>query len=242
MKCKHARQALVLDYYGELSPAEKTELESHLRSCGACMAEREDILRVFALLEANPPAPVPDPDTERVWSGVESQLAPAKSPARRRHAWAAPQWSLAGAALVLVLVAGIFIGRSVFAPQVPVDLTAAASKTPNPAAALKPALAGHLEDLKPLLLEYANYSPETASGHTVAIDENLLQALMLQNILLRKALAKSDPAAADLLDDCDLILKEIINRNRPTAASPDAIRGLIRDRDVLFKLEIMKKI
>ncbi len=242
MKCKHARQVLVLDYYGELSPAEKTELDAHVRSCRTCAAEREDTLRVFALLEANPPAPVPVPDTERVWGVVESRLAPAKSPQRRR-AWAAPQWSLAGAALVLVLVAGIFIGRSVFAPQTPTGLSSsAAAKTPRPAAALKPDLAGHLEDLKPLFLEYANYSPETASGRTVVVNEDLLRALMLQNILLRKALAKSDPAAADLLDDCDLILKEIINRNHPMAASPDAIRNLIRDRDVLFKLEIIKKI
>jgi len=241
MKCKHARQALVLDYYGELSPAEKTNLESHLRSCRACAAEREEILRVFALLEANPPVSVPVPDAERVWGVVESRLAPAKSPQRQR-AWAAPQWSLAGAALVMVLVAGIFIGRSIFSPQVPTDVSSAAAKTPRPAAGLKPALADHLENLKPLLLEYANYSLKTASDRTVVIDENLLRALMLENILLRKALAKSDPAAADLLDDCDLILKEISNRNHPTAASPDAIRDLIRDRDVLFKMEIIKKI
>jgi len=106
---------------------------------------------------------------------------------------------------------------------------------------LKPVLAGHLEDLKPLLLDYANYSPNADSGRTIAVDEDFLRVLIFQNVLLRKALAKSDPAAADLLDDCDLILKEIINRDRPTAASPDAIRGLIRDRDVLFKLEIIKK-
>jgi len=240
MKCKHARQALVLDYYGELSTVEKTELESHLRTCRTCAAEREEDLRVFALLEAHPPAPVPVPDAERVWTGVEFRLAPKKTPGRRR-AWGGRQWSLAGAALVLVLVAGIFIGRSIFPPQSPIDTISSASGSSRPATAMKPVLAGYLEDLKPLLLDYANYSPEADAGRTVAVDEDFLRGLIFQNVLLRKALAKSDPAAADLLDDCDLILKEIINRDRPIAASPDAIRGLIRDRDVLFKLEIIKK-
>jgi len=241
MNCKLARRAVVLDYYGELSPAEKSELASHLGACRKCAAERDETLRMFALLEANPPEPAPAPHSERVWNRIESRLASAKAPARHR-AWAAPQWSLAGAALVLVLVAGIFIGRSFFTPQAAVDLTAKATETSRPAPGVKSVLAGHLEDLKPLLLEYANYSPETASGRMVAVEENLLRALMLQNILLRDALAKSDPKAAELLDDCDLILKEILNRNRPTAASPGEIRNLIRERDVLFKLEIIKKI
>jgi len=239
MKCKHARRALVLDHYGELSAAEKTDLESHLRTCRACAAEKEENLRVFDLLEANPPEPVPVPDAERAWSRVEARLAPRKAPVRG-PAWGR-QWSLAGATLVLVLVAGIFIGRSVFAPKSPIVETAAAAGTSWSAAATKSVLAGHLDDLKPFLLDYANYSPGADSVRTVPVDQDILRALILQNILLRKALAKSDPAAADLLDDCDLILKEIINRDQPTGASPDAIRDLIRDRDVLFKLEIIKK-
>lgn len=114
MKCNDARKAIVLDLYGELSTAEKTRLDIHLRACEICAAEREETFRVLALL--------------------------------------------------------------------------------------------------------------------------------LQNVLLQKALSKKDPASADLLDNIDLILKEIINRDRPTAASPASIRDLIRQRDVLFKLEILKKI
>ncbi|MBN1938210.1 MAG: zf-HC2 domain-containing protein [Candidatus Aminicenantes bacterium] len=242
MKCKQARQALVLDYYNEISEAEKAELEAHLRTCRTCAAEREDTLRVFSLLEANPPAPVPEPDAERVWSRVEFRLSPKAGPERRR-AWDGRQWSLAGAALVLVLVAGIFIGRGLFPTRLPVSpLASSASEPSQSASGLKSVLAGHLEDMKPLLLDYANHIPEVSPGRTVSIDENLLRALLLQNVLLRKALASSDPAAAELLDDCDLILKEILNQDRPTAASPGDIRDLILKRDVLFKLEILKKI
>lgn len=242
MKCKQARRAVVLDYYGELCLEEKAGLADHLRICRKCAAERDETFRVLALLAAERAAADPAPDAERVWRGAESRLFPARAPRRRRAAWTAPQWSLAGAVLVLALAAGVFIGRGIFTPRPPADLSAEAVPASRPASGVKSVLAGHLEDLKPLLLEYANYSPETASGRKIPVEENLLRALMLQNILLRDALAKSDPDAAELLDDCDLILKEILNRNRLTAASPGEIQDLIRNRDVMFKLEIIKKL
>jgi len=241
MKCKNARRAIVLDYYGELPPAEKAGLEEHLRTCRKCGAEREETVRVFSLLEANPPGDIPVPDTGLVWSRIENRLDPKRAPERRpAPAWNIRQWAMAGAALALVLAAGIFIGRR--ASPLPSPPAASPSSGPvRTTAALKPVLAGHLEDLKPLLLDYANYTPDDAAGATVVIDEEFLRALLFQNVLLRKALAGSDPAAAELLDDCDLILKEIINRDAPAAASPEDIRELIRGRDVLFKLEIIKR-
>ena len=241
MRCKDARRALVLDYYGELPPAEKDGLAAHLRTCRRCAAEREETVRVFSLLEAYPPEDIPVPNGERVWGRIENRLDPKRAPAGGpATAWNLRQWAMAGAALALVLAAGIFIGRRVSPPSLP----PAASPPSGPVrttAALKPVLAGHLEDLKPLLLDYANYTPDDAAGATVVIDEEFLRALLFQNVLLRKALAGSDPAAAELLDDCDLILKEIINRDAPAAASPEDIRELIRGRDVLFKLEIIKR-
>jgi len=236
MKCKHAREAVVLDLYGELSTEDKERLEAHLRTCRTCAAERNETLRLAAFLEAHPPVPVPEPNRDRVWRGVEAALTGRPAPARRRLSFNR-QWSFAGAALVLVLVVGIFIGRSVFPPAGGPVAAAGASLGP----AMKPVLAGHLEDLKPLLLEFANASSDPGSNRKILVEESIVRALLLQNNLLRKALLKSNPEAAELLDDCDLILKEIINRNRPTSATPADIQDLIRKRGVMFKLEILKK-
>jgi hypothetical protein len=237
MKCKNAREALVLDLYGELSMEDQKRLEDHLRTCRTCAAERTETLRFAAFLEAHPPVPVPEPNRDRVWRGVEAALTGRPAPARRRISFGR-QWSFAGAALVLVLVAGIFIGRSVFPPA---GGPVAAAGPASAGAGMKPVLAGHLEDLKPLLLEFANASSEPGSDRKILVEESIVRALLLQNNLLRKALLSSNPEAADLLDDCDLILKEIINRNRPTSAAPADIQDLIRKRGVMFKLEILKK-
>ena len=64
--------------------------------------------------------------------------------------------------------------------------------------------------------------------------------LQLDNALLKRTLAGKDRAAAELLDDIDLILREISHQESPDAASPGAIRDLIRQRDVLFKMNIIK--
>jgi hypothetical protein len=237
MKCKHAREAVVLDLYGELPAEDKERLEAHLRTCRTCAAERDETLRLAAFLEAHPPVPVPEPNRDRVWRGVEAALTSRPAPARRRFSFSR-QWSFAGAVLILVLVVGIFIGRTVFSPA---GEPMAAAGPVSAGAAMKPVLAGHLEDMKPLLLEFANAAAGTDPDRRILVNEAIVRALLLQNNLLRKALLKSNPDAADLLDDCDLILKEIINRDRPTSASPADIQDLIRKRGVMFKLEILKK-
>jgi len=246
MKCKDARRDVVLDLYGELAAPDRAGLEDHLRRCRACAAEREETIRLFALLEANPPEQVPAPDRERIWKRIESGLT-TRAVREHRPVPFGRRWALAGASLVFVLAAGIFIGRYVFTPPDPgaagpnAGLRPANPDLPHPADGLRPVLAGHLDDLKPLLLEYANAGSGEDAGRKIQVDERIVRALLLQNVLLRRALIKADPASAELLDDCDLILREIITRDTPTAASPAAIGDLIRKRDVLFKIDILKK-
>jgi hypothetical protein len=240
MKCKQARPSIVLDHYGELSDPERTLLAAHLEKCPDCAAEREETRRVLRLLETKAPAEVPSFDPEKAWRGIRAGLSPTLRPSRRAPALAW-RWPLAGAALVLVLVAGIFIGRTFFPASAGSGPGVSALQAKRTSPSVQPVLASHLDDLKPLLLEFANASSDTAPESKVLIDETLVRGLLVQNVLLRRALARRDPAAAELLDDLDLILKEIANRDRSAATSPGSIRDLIRQRDVLFKMEVIKK-
>ena len=243
MNCKKALELMVLDLYGENGAAEKARLEEHLRGCAACAAEKAEMRRLFSLLDEHKPEDAPAADWEKAWKGIqvgirEKTAAHPLSPAPR---W---RFAYAGAALVLVLAAGIVIGRFGFGPAprsgVSGAQTAAAVTVPAPNG-IRPAFAAHLEDLKPILLDYAHYVPGEKTEGRVYVDETALRTLMLQNVLLKRKLAEKDPAAADLLEDLDLILKEIVDRGSNSAKSPAVIRDLIEKRDVLFKMEILKK-
>ena len=240
MTCKKAREIMILAHYGEAGADETARLEEHVRACPACAVEREETRRLFALVDAHAPEEAAAPDWERVWTRVRSGIA-ASGPARRPAPWR--RWAFAGAALTAVLVAGIAIGRVALAPGPGRAALAGATAAGKGAApnGIRPAFAAHLDDLKPLLLDYAHFVPGQSMDGRVAVDENALRALMLQNVLLKRKLAEKDPAAADLLDDLDLVLKEILNRDSRNAKSPAEIRDLIERRDILFKMEILKK-
>jgi len=237
MDCKRAAEAIVLDHYGELEPDEKARLEDHLEACPKCAAERKAMEKVFALVDACAPAETPLPDPERTWREIQKKIQAGSAFGRRPRAFGW-RWAWAAPVFALVLLAGIFIGRTWFRPQ----------GTPQPAAiqaaaaglSLKPVMASYFENLRPILMDYANVSNGAPSGRTIVVEEKVIRDLLLENIVLKRRLAGKDPAAAELLDDLDLILKEISHRDAPDAASAGTIRDLIRQRDVLFKMNIIK--
>jgi hypothetical protein len=250
MNCKQARQAIVFDHYDDLNPAAKAALEAHLLGCESCAADRDETRAVLDLVSAHRPAEVPAFDPEKSWRAVRDGIA---GPVRAGRTAAAPwrRFAPAAAGLAVVLAAGILIGRFALKPGPgPVPGTAAelgngagAVTSPSPIAELvRPMLASHIEDMRPLLLDFAHAVNGGAPGSVVPVDERLLRGLLFQNLLLRRALDGGDPAATDLLDDLDLVLKEIINGQGPDGASPAQVRGLIDERGILFRMQILKTI
>ncbi len=243
MDCKEARQAIVLDHYGELGAGEKERLEEHLQSCSACAADRAETQKILDLVSAERPATVPAFDRERAWQAIRSEL---NGRARPRRPFFSPgrTWAWAGVGIAAVLILGIAIGRfwlkTTPAPMA-ADAGAAASAAASAAPlSVRPALVSHFDDLQPVLLDFVNAVNGAAPGAMVSVDERLLRGLLIQNLLLRRALNGSDPAAVELLDDLDLILKEIVNNRGSAAASPAAIRDLIGNRGILFRMQILK--
>ena len=47
----------------------------------------------------------------------------------------------------------------------------------------------HFEDIQPILIDYANYTPEKEDG-TIVMDKEAVRGLLLQNLLLRRIVAK----------------------------------------------------
>lgn len=245
MNCKDARQAIVLEHYDELPDEAGKRLEEHIRACPDCAADRTETRRVLALVTARRTEFVPEFDPEPSWRMIRAGIQ-SPQPAGRFFLAPIPRWAWAGAGLAFVLVAGILIGRFGFqsAPDPMAargeETVSVAAPAATPAPSIRPALASHLEDLRPVLLDFANSVRKETPGPEIVIDQRLLRGLLLQNILLRRALDGNDPAAAELLDDLDLVLKEILNGKGPGGASPAQVRDLILDRSILFRMQILK--
>lgn len=234
MKCKKIREKIVLHFYGELDEREKSKLEDHIKGCTACSEDFEYTNKVFHLLDESKEEVIPEGNWEKSWQGISDSL-PEVVP-RRRSIFTIPRWAYASAALVMVLVMGIFLGRYFFLPQEKPTLF-------QPSSAQDPsftALQDHFEDIRPVLIELANYSPE--EGDTILMDKKLVKGLLLQNLLLRNIVTKTNPSAAQLLEDLDLILKEMVNLEGEDMETPFLIKNLIYQRDILFKMEVYQDI
>ena len=138
---------------------------------------------------------------------------------------------------MFVFALGIFLGRFWQTEKTTLD-------TPPPYSRnyLDISLQEHFDNLKPLLIEYANYSPGVTNGDQVVMDRKMVQGLLIQNFLLMKTIAKNNPGSALLLEDIELVLREITNLESGHKYTQSLIKELIDQRDILFKMEILQKI
>jgi hypothetical protein len=235
MKCKKYREQIILFMYGELSDSEQTELEQHVQTCSACTADLEYTRKVFSRIEEADPVEIPEAGWDKVWNRIESGIHPYQRP---RAGWIPiPRWVPVTAGLVAILAAGIFIGR--YLPSTPQPAALQASQAPDFSSIN---LENHFENLKPVLAEYANRSSGEMSDEEVLIDRNIIHSLLVQNYMLMRLVAQNDPDAADLLEDIDLVLREIKNIENTDPDAAGMIQQLIRQRDILFKIDVLQKL
>ena len=239
MKCKKFQKMIVLALYGELSPEDKTTLDNHLARCPICSQYQRETQDLFSLLDEQGPESLPEADWKKCWANIDHRLNERKHP--KPGFLHFPRWVYAAATLLIILGAGIIIGRSWFkqTPKTSAALTPTAESSKMPAEML---LAHHLESIKPILIEYANFTPDSSEDRSLLVDEKLVKGLLIQNILLKKVLVEAHPELTPFLDDLDLVLKEISNIDPKDNNRPLMIKDLIQEREILFKTEVMKKI
>ncbi len=238
MTCRRFKKDMLVDIYGELSKKERRRLEKHLDRCASCRAEFEATRRVLSSLEAAPAQPAPRVDWERNWKAIESGLAAN----RRRPGFlpAFPRWAFAPLALAVLFILGMAVGRYWW-PWRPAAPVTAKLRTLSPATE-QALLSQYFEDVRPVLLDYAHDGTKTGNEGPLLTDREIARSLLVQNILLKRALARKDPNLADLFDDLGIILTEIANLQGRDTATPAALRDVIRERQVLSRIRRLEKI
>jgi len=231
MKCKKYEEKIILYLYGELNDREKVEVENHVKECPACLEDFEYTKKVFKLVDDNKEK-VPDANWEKCWREIGAGVQ--VEPQKQKKFLFAPRWVFAAAALFLVFVLGALIGRYWFFPSQESTLEPGISQ-----GSINLALNEYIESIKPILIEYANYTtPEEEA--TIIIDKEAVRSLLIQNLLLKDLIAKSDPSLIPFLEDLDIILKELSNMRSGDELTPSMIKELIHEREILFKIEILQ--
>jgi hypothetical protein len=234
MKCKKFKQQVILHLYGESNEEDRQRLRKHLEQCPGCAKDTAFTQEVFKLIDEAKTIEAPEANWEKSWGHIQSEILGA--PRRQRRFMLSPAWAAAAAGIILVFALGLFIGRFWSPSRDPV-----LAKTDLTDQYTKLTIQEHFDNLKPLLVEYSNYAVSDNKDTSIVIDREILRSLLIQNYLLMRVVAKDDPSAAALLEDIELVLREITNLERGDKNAPSMVKELIDQREILFKMEVMQK-
>lgn len=234
--CKNYEEQMVLYIYGELSQPEWFDLENHLKACPGCAGQFEKFKKTKEVVELNRRS-TPSPDWSRSWTLIQNRLR-RQSPAvpRRRFVLSPTGWAVLSSALAAVFVLGILVGKFwLFSPG--------KKSLPEfqPAAYLSSVLQRYVEDIRPILIEYANYTPGRAGSGHLLVNDRMIDDLLMQNRLLKNRLSDDKSRyLLELLEELEIILTEISNLTRSDPHSLSLIREIIKERQILFKMRMFQ--
>jgi hypothetical protein len=218
--CEWFRGLMAEALLGDLAPSDRASLESHIAACPACAAEygaMRSTLRIMDERERPDPGPA-------FWDGYWDRLADRlekETPAPRLAArwWARwwkrltaprrtlPRWVFQTAAALLLVGAGVLIGRLALFPP-------GSSRKPAGGEAATPLISttasdpltrarSYLDRSKLVILALVNYDPATEDAY--ALD------LPLQKAIARELVDQAGPLQADLKDPRERRLRELVS-------------------------------
>lgn len=140
--CGRYRSWLVEALYGELDPARRAVFEAHLSECGECAAMLNEFQRTARVMSRRQ-RPDPGPEFwDGYWNRLEERVAredsivvDASRFARRRSLGS---WGYRVAAVVALLAAGAWIGRTMWAPSPDAPMIASTQVDSTPGQAREP--------------------------------------------------------------------------------------------------------
>jgi hypothetical protein len=235
MACKKYREKIILHLYGELGEKDTKKLMEHIKDCAECAEDLAYTQKVFQTLDMASTEEVPQANWERCWSAIDTRLEKKKPKQQPKSLFLFPKWAYAPAALILVFVAGLILGRMVLGPPQSPEMLAE-----DALHSFGLALQDHFESLKPVLVEYANYPDSGTERETITMDKSVIRSLLIQNVLLKRLVAEKNPNVGHLLEDVEIVLREIVNQEKEDPLTPSLIRELIKQRGILFKIEALK--
>lgn len=234
---------LVLFYYGD--PEAPPDVGAHLSACVECQARFQDLAQTLGLVMIADAPPRGDWYGVELWNRLEPRLSGGETndAARREPFWRRPyfrplSWAAAAA---LLLVVGFVAGRLTPAPgtQGPVVVAERADDTSGAEArrVLLLSVADHLERSDRVLTDIVNTAADgdISAGQQWAAD--LVEASRLYR---RDALASDERSVADVLDELERTLVEIVHSpSQITQEQLDEMHRRFDSAALLFRVRVL---
>lgn len=260
MNCQKIEKRFSLYVYDELEPRELAEVKEHLQACPACKARLEQYRRVHGLLTekqqiTGPPGFVPDWDQS--WRVVLKRLTVSQPGYRIANRFLTGdrfpslQMVRVMTAAAVLFLAGILVG--VFMLKSPVNPILSDGQGDSGMIAVESQQGAfflrdfqdHLENIKPVIIEYSNYWSTENETELPVQKETVINLLMQNQLLLCRIPANGSDdrynrAMQQLLNEMQLILTRIAILTLHDPDSISNIKRMIRRKGLLFKMESLR--
>ena len=257
MSCDvQASGTIELYFYGELPLGERADVDAHIAHCPECRASLADLSVIRAALAVRPDVATPPAGD---WSGFmarleariaqEAQIVEAPAVELLPDRWRRRVAPLLAAAAVLALVtlSALFAIRRHGGEAAPVSIAAIDPPAPvvravNPGVDVDPALAAvsgqHFERSKLVVLGLATKDARHADWE---YERELAGSLLNDTRVYRLAAEERGmQSLAGVMSDLELVLLQASMAKHPDPESLERLQRLIRRRDLITKMEVVR--
>jgi len=232
MRCKHFENKIIMFLYNELSEKEEKILNNHLTACEHCRKFLEENKKMFSDISDTVPEEF-DPVWDKYWTKINSEVYNTRK--EKPFLFPFNSKTLSFAMSIVILVAGILIGRLFF--PTPQGESPIMKKKNSNLLYIK----NYFEDVKPVILDYANYTIPMNNGNGDPVDKKIIRTMLDEARLLKRHISPDkDPYLATLLEELELILTEIKNVSPGEKDSMRSLQEMIRNKDIPLKIDLFK--
>jgi len=227
MNCKNAKDIILMQIYGKLTPEEEAWWESHLKECSRCARISRKLLSHREIL--NEQTDIPLPDWDKSWSIISSRTFDRSHPARRKVS--SLIWATAAASLIVVFLLGYFIGRRFLLPPT-------TGFSPHPYVSSQAPLERYADSIDSLLTGFVNRSDIPQTEDFSSVEEQLIAEMLTQTRLLKSYAQERRMSHLDaLLGDLEFILLNLAHLHPEDRETARFLNRMIREKGLRFQLK-----
>ncbi len=235
MNCNDCRDLIVAGIYGTLPSQEKKDLEEHAQACPGCAQILRELGGYLGLLVEKKEIPLPD--WERSWEVISERM---RRPHKHRIVYILSKRTVyAAAAVIVVFITGLLIGKHFMGPTREIILS-----TPESVySSYHIPVNNYAESIEPILVNFTNRGEYQLPEELLEMERKVINEMRSQTMLLRYiALRSGDLDLQYLLEDLEIILVSIANLRKEDEDAARQLEHFIRERAVTMRLrQIMKE-